>query len=107
MSLFAAQQVFTILPQVAIVTVMPEVEIVTVLTAVVILSVLHKVTILAVLPTVSDSIKSSNIFESSDRSGDVGLAIRTVKTLLYPNPDFRIHIKIGQISSPPPANKLM
>ena len=68
---------------------------------------MHKVTVLAVLPAVSDSIKSRNIFESSDSSGDVGFTIRTVKTLLYPNPDFRRYIKIGPIGFPPLANKLM
>ena len=46
-----------------------------------ILSVMHKVTVLAVLPAVTDSIKSRNIFESSDSSGDVGFTIRTIKTL--------------------------
>ena len=48
-----------------------------------------------------------NIFESSDSSGDLDFTIRTVKTLLYPNPDFSICIKIGPKGSPPLANKLM
>ena len=99
--------IVTVVHERAIVTVLPEVEIVTEMHKVTILSVMHKVTGLAVLPAVSDSIKSRNIFESSDSSGDVGFTIRTVQTLLYPNPDFRIYIQIWPISSPPLANKLM